>query len=43
MALFGAGDEEGEECRDAQTDAPLEELVELPLQPPGDGGREQPP
>lgn len=38
-----AGDEEDQQRRDDQTDAALLELVELPVQPPGGGGRERPP
>lgn len=37
------GDEEDQQRRHGQTDAPLPQLVELPVQPPGDGEREQPP
>lgn len=41
--FFPAGDEEDQRRRDGQSHAPLLELVELPVQPPGDGGRERPP
>lgn len=39
--FFHAGNEEDKECWFSQTDAPLSQLVELPLQSPGAGRREQ--
>lgn len=38
-----AGNEEDQQRRHGPTDAPLPQLVELPVQPPGDREREHPP